>query len=1123
MTTFPTKRGEFNLLRKIGEGGMAEVFLAERGGDEGFKTLVALKRLHGGFALDQYFIRQLVQEAKLLGQLQHNNIVRVHDLRRIEDEYFIVMEYIDGIDLAQAIQVHRDNDLRFPLSIFFHIALSLCEALEFAHSAVDLTGKPIRLIHRDIKPSNVLIHHRGIVKLTDFGIARVGDTSNTGSVVKGTANYMSPEQASGEQNLTPASDIFSLGAVFWEMLTLEKLVEGNNYLNVINSIKELNVGLKDITKKGIEPGLRMILLRMLARKRELRYQNMGLVLKDLRFVAEQMKVDLSPSHLREYMAKITNLAREAAARMYAGQNLAAQDPDAPTPRPAAPPAASAGSGAPPGLKSRSAEVSAEPSPPAPPPGRPAAPPPKRGDAAFAESVAALKKLVQAGPGKAGPPPDGGAAAAPPAPSRPVPRPASPAQLGRDTGGMKQQPPGGSRPPAPPAAPPPVAPPPARGAPPPGPAAALTPSASYVGPGPRQRPPTDAAYAPADAPTAPPRKPEPVRPGQVPPSARAGIDDAAASAPSAAALKSVSEIAEAAGLTGPVVRAAQAPAPPADPAKAGLVRRNTNDPRVRAATAEVAALIAKRTGQQAAHRPGAPPPAEAPPPPPPASAPPPAVAPPAAPPPRSVPPPSARPAGPPPPASAPVPPTRPQPSVAAMPPQPSLSATPPTDSGTWDGYDDDEYDEEDEAYYASTRRANMIVLGVGLAAAVLVFGLIGVLWLLPPSDDPSEGDLVAENVAPVVPVETPAPEPEPEPELADAGFDDPELDAGRTSRGSRADTAPPSRLDTDSWSDRGTTSGSTARTVPSTRSSSGSTSRDSGSRSATGPTSRSSDSGSRPSAGSTSPSSGSSSASRSSGSSSRSSGSSDSGSSWRSSGSGSSSGGSSSAGSSPSRSASSDLRDPYSTPSRDEPEDDWAIAGEGSTAASASSELGEPTTLGGDVMAGMTDKARRGRLSDDEIRRLESIDLSSDEYESSRAVLMAQYEASGDRAAHCETVGEVLRLDRNQANPQFNLEMGKCHLRQGRYQDALQAARVAELNAQDIPARIRTDRQLKIWEIQAKSYKGLYQGTENLDYIDDSIAVWKRYRHLAENTYRQREAERAEGEIRELSELKDGAL
>jgi len=306
---FPHRRGEFSVLQKIGEGGMAEVFLAERGGDSGFSSRVALKRLHASLGADEYFIRQLVQEAKLLGQLQHNNIVRVHDLRRLDDEYFIVMEYIDGLDLAQAIYVHKEHSLAIPLSIFFHVALSLCEALEFAHTALDLEGRPIQLIHRDIKPSNVLIHHRGVVKLTDFGIAHVADSNNTSSVVKGTANYMSPEQAGGEEKLTPASDIFSLGAVFWEMLTLERLVDGNNYLSVIHSIREINVGLKEISSRGIEPGLRMILLRMLARKRELRYQNMSLVLKDLRFVADQMKVDLSPSHLREYMARITDLAR----------------------------------------------------------------------------------------------------------------------------------------------------------------------------------------------------------------------------------------------------------------------------------------------------------------------------------------------------------------------------------------------------------------------------------------------------------------------------------------------------------------------------------------------------------------------------------------------------------------------------------------------------------------------------------------------------------------------------------------------------------------------------------------------------------------------------------------------
>jgi hypothetical protein len=180
-------------------------------------------------------------------------------------------------------------------------------------------------------------------------------------------------------------------------------------------------------------------------------------------------------------------------------------------------------------------------------------------------------------------------------------------------------------------------------------------------------------------------------------------------------------------------------------------------------------------------------------------------------------------------------------------------------------------------------------------------------------------------------------------------------------------------------------------------------------------------------------------------------------------------------------------------------------------------------MGADLLASMTDRARRGRLSEEEVHRLEAVGTASAEYNPSRAVLLAQHEAVGDRRAHCEVAGEVLRQPRNTSDPQFNLEMSKCHLRQGRYQDALESARVAELNAQDIPSRIRTDRQLKIWEVQAKAYKGLYQGTENLDYIEDSIAVWKRYQHLAQNTYRQREAERAEGEIRALGELKDGAL
>ena len=1061
MMKFPQKRGEFTLLRKIGEGGMAEVFLAEREGDEDFKTLVALKRLHGGFALDQYFIRQLVQEAKLLGQLQHTNIVRVNDLRRIDDDYYIVMEYIDGIDVAQAIKVHRDKDLRFPLSIFFHIALSLCEALDFAHSATDMDGKPIRLVHRDIKPSNVLISNRGIVKLTDFGIARVGDTSNTGSVVKGTANYMSPEQASGEQNLTPASDIFSLGAVFWEMLTLEKLVEGSNYLTVINSIKDLNVGLKDITKKGIEPGLRMILLRMLARKRELRYQSMGLVLKDLRFVAEQMKVDLSPSHLREYMAKITNLAREAAGSLPSGTNLAtakALEDDVPTPAPA--PKAQAA----PAKKGKDQE------------------------AAFAESVAALKALVLKDTES-----KGGMPAAPPPPAQ-----------------LKKEEPKKKAPPPPP--------PPRDEAPTPVPDDALA-VPSAMGLAARD----DLAKA-------------------------SKVSDSASTTPGA-------EVPKAPAAAKPAPAAAKpAPEPATESAPKGgkkSRRQKKREKRQKAAAAGAAAGAA--VAAAAAARQGG---ANAAPSVPPAGVPTPPMKPAAAAAPKPV-------AAPPPPAPAPVatgPKTAPPQPPAPRQPAPTAESAPVMEMvdepGFDDGYDDD---------YDDWEGASNTALYAAIAVVVLL--LIAVIWLmLPDADDPT-GEVVAdadteERAKPAEPEPTAAPEePEDEPEMggeviADSGSDEPadapeEPDStGSTDSGSAAVASTSGSRSSGTSSRSSDTSGSSSRpsgATSSSRSSDSYGSRSSGSTSSSrssGTSSRSSGStSSSRSSGSTSRSSDTGSSSRSSGSSARSSDSA--GSSSRSSGSTSSgsssssseprytaSSGSSSSSSSSSSAddgddwatASNDTRDPYDEPVEDDPveepvEDDPADDEAAEALALAAANAPSPQQ----VLDDYGENARRGRLAQEDIDNLRSIPPAAASYENSRAVLMAQYEATGASAQHCSTASEVLGQPGNYADPQWNLEMSKCHLREGRFEDALQASRVAELHAQDIPARSRTDRQLKIWEIQAKSYKGLYQATENLDYLSDAIAVWKRYRHMANNTYRPREATKADEAIVALQDLSEGAL
>jgi serine/threonine-protein kinase len=299
--------GEFRLLHKIGEGGMADVFLAERLGDDGFRTRVALKRLHRGLAMDSYFIRQLIREARLLGQLEHANIVRVFDLRRVGDEYYVVMEYVDGIDLAAVVKVHRSRKTRIPRPFFFHVGLSLAEALSYAHSAVDENGKATPLIHRDIKPSNVMLSRRGIVKLTDFGIAHVGDDSVTGGLVQGTANYMSPEQAFGSERLTPASDVYSLGAVFYEMLTGRPLINGDNYLKAIHQVRERKVTLDELASLGVEPGLRMVIAKMLSADLAGRYHEMESVRNDLQFVADRLKIDLSWHRIRAYVGRLMGL------------------------------------------------------------------------------------------------------------------------------------------------------------------------------------------------------------------------------------------------------------------------------------------------------------------------------------------------------------------------------------------------------------------------------------------------------------------------------------------------------------------------------------------------------------------------------------------------------------------------------------------------------------------------------------------------------------------------------------------------------------------------------------------------------------------------------------------------
>lgn len=217
-----TELGRYHLERRIGTGGMAEVFLAWQVGPGGFERKVAVKRPLPHVNEEPNAVAAFLDEARLAAQLQHPNIAQLYDVGENAGAYFIVMEYVDGPSLRQILRSCRERGEKVPLPIAAAIVLSVLSALGNAHAQRDERGRPLRLVHRDITPRNVLLNRRGEVKLVDFGIARAQfqlHVTRTGTV-KGTLPYMSIEQATGTE-VDNRSDLYSAGVVLYELLTGE--------------------------------------------------------------------------------------------------------------------------------------------------------------------------------------------------------------------------------------------------------------------------------------------------------------------------------------------------------------------------------------------------------------------------------------------------------------------------------------------------------------------------------------------------------------------------------------------------------------------------------------------------------------------------------------------------------------------------------------------------------------------------------------------------------------------------------------------------------------------------------------------------------------------------------------
>ncbi|PIR21036.1 MAG: hypothetical protein COV45_02585 [Deltaproteobacteria bacterium CG11_big_fil_rev_8_21_14_0_20_47_16] len=268
--------GQYYLLDKIAQGGMAEIYKGLAYDLHGIRRTVVIKKILPHVAAHREFIDMLVTEAKLAVQLSHGNIAQVYDLGKVGDDYFMVMEYVDGKSVSQIMRRAAQLGETIPISIAIHIAAEAAAGLHYMHSRTDNNGEPLNIIHRDVSPQNLMITEGGTVKIIDFGIAKAASSIEITDVgvVKGKFAYMSPEQASGTP-LDSRSDIFSLGIVLFEMLTGRRLFKAKDNQETLRNVRRANVPRPSLYRSETPENLETIILKALSKQREDRYQTGG--------------------------------------------------------------------------------------------------------------------------------------------------------------------------------------------------------------------------------------------------------------------------------------------------------------------------------------------------------------------------------------------------------------------------------------------------------------------------------------------------------------------------------------------------------------------------------------------------------------------------------------------------------------------------------------------------------------------------------------------------------------------------------------------------------------------------------------------------------------------------------
>ncbi|MBX2813295.1 MAG: serine/threonine protein kinase [Myxococcales bacterium] len=306
--------GKYRLIKRLGVGGMAEVFLATMGSaSSSDQPLVVLKRILPTHNSDANFVRMFMEEGQLCLNLRHPNIVAVHESDQIDGKHYMSMEHVAGSDLLHTLVTCGQKQIGLPAYISLFIICEALKGLDYAHRLTDRDGQPYGIVHRDFSPSNILISLNGEVKLTDFGIAKACTRAKTNAgILKGKFGYMAPEQILGSE-VDHRADVYAAGVVLFELLTGQRLYAGQDELSVLENIRNA-VGPPSLRQylHDVDTELEDIVHRALARNPRYRFQTANALHNTLFNYLYRAQVEVDSTILSNFMHQLFDFDRLSA-------------------------------------------------------------------------------------------------------------------------------------------------------------------------------------------------------------------------------------------------------------------------------------------------------------------------------------------------------------------------------------------------------------------------------------------------------------------------------------------------------------------------------------------------------------------------------------------------------------------------------------------------------------------------------------------------------------------------------------------------------------------------------------------------------------------------------------------